>query len=823
MQCRLLFAIALSLAATTMGQEPVRLDADGDPLPPGVVLRLGTKVWRVGGYAMSPSWSADGKRLAVVTNNRDVVIFDARTGQPQVTFQPKDAAGAAITPCMGVAFAPDGDELAIRSTGRLVTYEAGTGKFLQNYEVKVEDLGGTAGTVRYSPDGKYLAGTFYISYAVIDRKSGEVVVQERIDNQVRGLAFTADSKRLVVGSYSPPLKIWDLEKREVVSKSNQERHGETTVGLAVSPDANLVAQGGREVVIYDLAADRVKTRLPAEDATDPFIEVAYLPEGKMLAAATQQGSLYLWNTADWSRKAKLTHDGSYCRGMAISADGKRAAVTDQRSRIWVWDLERGRLVGDDRPAHDAAVGATAFSPDGTTLATGSDGKDTHLWDAKSGRHLRKLETSSQRLAFADGGRKLITTWTLAPHLRTWDLATGQEAGQWTADDAVQFSVPSADLSYVVVVSSKQVEPRGYRVQRLTYPDLKPAGQVEREGYTRTVGVSRDGRLAAVWGQYGIDLWNLADGKLISELKGQGYSESAHFTPDGRYLVGTLQDRSIKVWELASLEAVHTLAGDKWMPMALAVSPNGRVAASGSASVGLPAGGDEPRRIRFWDLASGQEIASLVGHDADVSSLAFSADGTRLASGLRDTTVLVWDVPEAARNPTFASQELADDELDALWSQLGSADAKAARAAIVRLAGDPRQAVAAAERHLTPAAPLDEPSLAALIQELDAEEFADRRAALDKLASLGSVIEPKLKATIATTESGEIRLRCGELLNLMQRRYPLAGPALAQSRAVQLLEWIGDERAKALLTKLAAGSAEGHLTKEAKLAVERLGR
>ena len=90
MQRRFLLAIALCLAATTWGQEPLRHGADGDPLPPGAVLRLGTKVWRVGGYAMSPSWSADGKRLAVVTNNLDVVIFETETGRPKFTFQPKD-------------------------------------------------------------------------------------------------------------------------------------------------------------------------------------------------------------------------------------------------------------------------------------------------------------------------------------------------------------------------------------------------------------------------------------------------------------------------------------------------------------------------------------------------------------------------------------------------------------------------------------------------------------------------------------------------------------------------------------------------------------
>jgi hypothetical protein len=337
-----------------------------------------------------------------------------------------------------------------------------------------------------------------------------------------------------------------------------------------------------------------------------------------------------------------------------------------------------------------------------------------------------------------------------------------------------------------------------------------------------VGVSDDGRLAATFGQYGIDLWNLAEDKLITELPAQSYTDRPLFTPDGRYLVGALRDRSIKVWELASLHEVHSLPGDKGMPLATALSPSGRVLAAGTGSIGVPAG-DEPRLVQFWDLATGEAIASIEGLDADIGSLAFSADGALLASGLRDTTVVVWEVPEAVRQVAFPRRALTADEAAAAWDELASADAKTAHAAMVRLAGDPPQALATAEARLKPAVPSDVPALTSLIQQLDAEAFADRRAAHDKLAAFGSVIEPQLKAALAATESSEVKLRCGELLNQMRRRYPLAAPALAQSRAVELLEWIGDERARALLNKLATGAPDAHLTKEATMAIRRLGQ
>jgi WD40 repeat protein len=513
--------------------------------------------------------------------------------------------------------------------------------------------------------------------------------------------------------------------------------------------------------------------------------------------------------------------------LAVRPDGKQAALTGDRNRVWVWNLADGKLVGDERPAHDAIISALACSPDGTLLATGSDGKDTHLWRASDGQHVRSLDTSSHRLAFVGGSSRLATFWSMAPQLKLWDLATGKAVSEWTAEEQSVLSVGlSPDQSHLIA-TAYQNQPRAYRVLRVEYPSLKAAGSLERPNfYSGNVALGRSGRLVAIPAQTRLELCDLVAGEVLAELPLQSQTIGAVlFTPDERYVLAACADKTIKVWELATCRLAHVLEGHKRNVWALALSSDGRVlvSADGSTSGGLAvAAPPDPQQICFWNLATGERLTTNDSHHEEVVSLALSPDNSRLVAGMRDTTAIVFDVPEAARNPQLPRQPLTAEAAADAWVKLGGDDAKAATAALVALAGDPTAALDLAEARLAPAAPLDEQMLAALVQGLDAEEFADRRAAFDKLAAFGSSIEPQLKTVIATTESGEVKLRCGELVKLMQRRYPQSGTTREQTRAVQLLEWIGDERAMALLTKLAGGAAEAHLTKEAKGALGRIG-
>jgi len=108
--------------------------------------------------------------------------------------------------------------------------------------------------------------------------------------------------------------------------------------------------------------------------------------------------------------------------------------------------------------------------------------------------------------------------------------------------------------------------------------------------------------------------------------------SVAVTADGRTAVSGSQDKSVRVWDLASGEERSTLTGHTGPVWSVAVTADGRTAVSGS----------EDRSVRVWDLASGLERSTLTGHTGPVWSVAITEDGTAAVSGGGDASIRVWD-------------------------------------------------------------------------------------------------------------------------------------------------------------------------------------
>jgi WD40 repeat protein len=282
--------------------------------------------------------------------------------------------------------------------------------------------------------------------------------------------------------------------------------------------------------------------------------------------------------------------------------------------VVVFDAATGQrvaLIGGDekRVAYDIA-----FTPDGDTLVSNGQG-GIRCWSTRDWKQTRRLnpveEYLGTRVAISPTGRMLgaiAFSGDRNTFLDLWNVDSGERLrrirGRAYCLDRIAFSPDGGLIAGGSGIRKLRVWDcsSGAIVFTFDMPDETPE--------VHSVAFSRDGGVLAV-GSYGgggpIYLWDISR-----------QTQSASVRMEPRKLIG------------------HASAVD-----ALAYSPDGALLASGS----------HDQTIRFWDTATGTELARLEGHREGVRSLDFSRDARWLASGDYGGTIRVWDVAKrAARDP-----------------------------------------------------------------------------------------------------------------------------------------------------------------------------
>ena len=126
--------------------------------------------------------------------------------------------------------------------------------------------------------------------------------------------------------------------------------------------------------------------------------------------------------------------------------------------------------------------------------------------------------------------------------------------------------------------------------------------------------------------------------------------SVAFSPDGLTFASDSVG-GVQVWEAATGRHITPLAGPPNFVTAIAYSLDGTILATGSANAR-----NAEHTIKLWDIETGQNLTTLQGHTDSVTTIAYSRDGRILASGSKDKTVKLWDVSTGENIATLHGHE-----------------------------------------------------------------------------------------------------------------------------------------------------------------------
>lgn len=507
--------------------------------------------------------------------------------------------------------------------------------------------------IAFSPDGKLIAsGSFDNTLRLWDLQ-GNPVSAPLVGHSdwITSVVFSPNGTCILSGSSDGTLQTWNLDGTPSGEIFKSTRNQINAIACSPLCDRIILGNSDGTLQLLDWKGNLIGKSFIGH--TGQITSVKFSPDGRRVVSSSSDGSLRLWNLQGNSVTAPLTGHTGPVNEVDFDSKGERILSCGDDATLRLWNLD-GSQIGEPLVSHCGSVNCARFSTDGKQVVIGGSDGTVRLWKLHNvfrEYHVYRGHTSSVNSVAFSYSCDCIVSAGRNSYFKVWNteheavskptIATGQSFRTLAINSKGLAALCTAGLSGAVTVYDIHKEKR--------------IGSCHYGGYVNSITFSPEGdRFSIVHSDnsssgrcslslHSIDL-DAADNMGLKNIGGVGLSSKrkivvAHNPKNGGVVVGDHDCRLQLVDAEAQLvrrppQAVDTYFYTNGSQVScVAFSTEGKKIASGSTD----------GTIRLWDLEGNLIVEPLIGHTHSVLSLAFSSIGSFLVSGDADSTLRLWNM------------------------------------------------------------------------------------------------------------------------------------------------------------------------------------